>query len=63
MANNRKPAPPQYQPREERKKEPEVRLRFEPCCLCGNPITQGYYGRWGNGGTCSKTCENKMESK
>lgn len=32
-------------------------LRFEPCCECGKPIIDGYYGRYGDGGVCSKTCD------
>ncbi len=56
------PVIPNYQPRSEKKVE-EVTLTFEPCCLCGEPIKQGYYGRYGNGGTCSKTCEKEMAAK
>lgn len=56
------PVIPNYQPKSERKVE-EPTLTFEPCCLCGNPIKQGYYGRYGNGGTCSKACEKVMELK
>lgn len=32
------------------------------CCICDKPV-QGYYGRWGNGGTCSKKCEQIQEAK
>ena len=56
------PVIPNYTPRTERK-ETEVTISFEPCCLCGIPIQQGYYGRYGNGGTCSKACETKMSAK
>lgn len=44
------------------KKEQET-LRLSPCCVCGKPITDGYYGRWGNGGACSKTCDAIEEAK
>ncbi|MBP6949126.1 MAG: hypothetical protein KBC41_04025 [Candidatus Pacebacteria bacterium] len=39
----------------------EVILKFSPCVVCGNTVSKGYYGHWGNGGTCSKTCEIKKE--
>lgn len=54
------PVIPGYTPKSERAKE--VTLTFEPCCICGKAITQGHYGRWGNGGTCSKKCELIKES-
>lgn len=34
-------------------------LHEEPvgrCCVCNKPVT-GFYGRWGNSGTCSRVCE------
>jgi hypothetical protein len=43
--------------RKKEKKEEETDLTFEPCCVCQKVISMGYYGRWGNGGTCSKKCE------
>lgn len=64
MAKNRfNPVVPDYTPRAEKEKPKEITLIFEPCCLCGSPIKQGYYGRYGNGGTCSKKCEGEMELK
>lgn len=30
------------------------------CMVCGKG-TLGYYGRWGNSGTCSRVCENAAE--
>jgi len=56
MAKNRynKPAPVQYQPA--KKKVEEVVLQFSPCCVCGKEILEGFYGRWGEGGVCSKHC-------
>ena len=32
------------------------------CCICEKPVN-GYYGRWGNGGSCSKKCEAIQEAK
>lgn len=32
------------------------------CIICSKPVP-GYYGCWGNGGTCNKYCEDKQESK
>lgn len=29
------------------------------CVICNRPV-KGYYGRWGNTGTCSKVCENEQ---
>ena len=43
-------------------KEQET-LRLSPCCVCGKPITDGYFGRWGNGGACSKVCDAIQEAK
>lgn len=57
------PVIPDYTPRSEKKKEEVVSLSFNPCCHCGKAIVQGYYGRWGNAGTCSKTCEKEQEKK
>lgn len=57
----RKPAPAQYQPRAEKKESEEVVLNFKPCCVCGKIITEGYYARVGDGGTCNKSCWNKYQ--
>lgn len=32
------------------------------CCVCEKP-TPYFYGRWGNGGTCSRPCERIQEAK
>ena len=32
------------------------------CIVCDKP-TSGWYGRWGNLGTCSKKCEQIQEAK
>lgn len=32
-------------------------LKLEPCIECGKPIFDGYYGRYEEGGVCSKTCD------
>ena len=37
-------------------------LTFAPCLACGKAISDGYYGRFGDGGVCSKRC-NDTESK
>jgi len=34
----------------------------KPCINCGKPY-QLPYGRWGDGGTCSKKCEAIQEAK
>lgn len=34
-----------------------------PCLHCGNNITDGFYGRWGNGGVCSKNCNIEQTKK
>lgn len=57
----RKPAPAMYQPKAER--TAEIPLTFKPCCVCSSPITEGYWGRWGDGGVCKKTCNEIMESR
>jgi hypothetical protein len=49
---------PDYTPKEERKKVEEPTVALLPCCVCGEVITTGYYGRHGDSGTCSKKCEN-----
>lgn len=54
-------AVPDYAPR--KSKTEEVVLIFENCCVCHKPISEGYYGRWGTGGACSKTCNNVKEKE
>lgn len=34
----------------------------KPCCVCNKP-TLNFYGRWGDGGTCSRPCERIQEAK
>lgn len=60
MSNNRKPSPPQYTPREERKKVEEPTVALNPCCVCQKTITTGYYGSHALGGTCCKKCEDNF---
>lgn len=48
------PVIPDYSPK--KKVEPEVSLEFKPCVSCGKAIKEGYYGRYGGGGVCSKVC-------
>jgi hypothetical protein len=57
------PVIPDYTPRSERKKVEEVKLDLLPCCNCGKKISDGYYGRFGDGGVCSKTCNAIQEAK
>lgn len=66
MKQQRAPNPviPDYRPKSE--KVVETPLSFTPCCNpgCdkkGKPITDGYYGRWGNSGTCCGKCENEYK--
>lgn len=33
------------------------------CCVCKKPITNGFYGVWGNTGTCSRKCEEVKENQ
>ena len=44
-------------------KQEEVNLHLTPCLNCGKEITDGYYGRFGNGGVCSKDCNTTHEAK
>lgn len=46
---------PDYRTKAEREQD-EVTLVFKPCCNCGKQIKAGFYGRFGDGGVCSKTC-------
>lgn len=57
------PVIPDYTPKSEKGKKEEVSLIFKPCCNCGKKITDGYYGRYGDGGVCSKTCNIVQEQK
>lgn len=52
--------PVDYTPK---KKVEEPKLNFAPCCNCGKIITDGYYGRYGDGGVCSKTCNTEQSKK
>lgn len=38
-------------------------MKEKKCCVCNKPITTGFYGVWGNTGTCSRLCEKVQESK
>jgi len=62
MGKMRKPAPAMYAPKSQPKEE-EVKLDFKLCCNCGKTIEAGYYGRWGDGGVCSKKCNSEYETK
>lgn len=62
--NKRVPNPviPDYT-QKKRGGEQEVTLLFTSCCNCGKTIVMGYYGRHGDGGTCSKKCESEQAQK
>lgn len=47
--------PIDYSPK--KKVEEEVKLTFEPCCVCHKAIVDGYYGRTIVGGVCSRACD------
>lgn len=62
MSNNRYNKPPvkrspDYTPKAEKKKPEEIKLVFENCCVCNKQITDGYWGRYKDGGVCSKSCD------
>jgi len=40
----------------------EAKKLLYNCMICGKPI-EGFYGRWGNVGTCSRKCEVIQEGK
>jgi len=45
------------------KEEQEVSVNLSPCLNCGKAITDGYYGAFGEGGVCSKTCNTAQSLK
>ena len=59
MGKERLPNPVMYQQKEKPK---EISLIFSPCLVCEKIITDGYYGRFSDGGVCSKTC-NAIQDK
>lgn len=68
MGNNRygKTTPPRvdYTSKEVKKKAVEVNpLTFSACIVCTKQIVEGFYGRWGAGGVCCKTCNVVMEAR
>jgi hypothetical protein len=50
-----------WQEKNKPKKEEEAWVKLKPCCNCGKEITDGYYGRFQEGGVCSKAC-NAIEN-
>jgi recombinational DNA repair protein (RecF pathway) len=38
-------------------------VALSPCLVCGTEIDKGYYGRHGDGGVCSKVCEDEFAKK
>lgn len=64
MAKNRfNTTPPAVDYSPKKKEKQEVILDFSNCLHCDKVITEGYYGRFGNGGVCSKTCNTAQEAK
>lgn len=61
MSKLRNPVIPDYTPK--KKEQPEVKLDLKPCLVCKKTITDGYYGAWGDGGVCSKACNNVQSQK
>ena len=55
------PVIPDYRPKPVKEREPT--LSFSPCVQCQKQIHEGFYARWGGGGTCSKTCELTFEGE
>ena len=45
------------------KEEKEPTITLGNCCVCNKVVTQGFYGRYANGGTCSKKCEIALTLK
>lgn len=39
----------------------EMGAQLLSCLVCKGKVTFGYYGRWGERGTCSRKCELTME--
>lgn len=42
--------------------EAHVKQLLYKCCVCDKAV-EGFYGRWGSGGTCSRACERIEEAK
>ena len=42
--------------------EEAVKKLLYICMVCEKQIEDGFYGRWGSGGTCSRDCERKQEA-
>ena len=48
---------------QKKKEEQEERWIHQPiCCICKREC-EGYYGRWGNSGTCDSACEVEQAAK
>ena len=54
---------PDFTPKADRQAEKAVTLLFSNCITCGGIIHYGYYGRYGDSGTCSKKCESEQAQK
>lgn len=62
MSKNRHNTTPDYTPKQERQ-EKEVTLYFTACLVCEKDIKTGYYGRFKDGGVCSKSCNAIQETR
>lgn len=67
MRKNEKPLNPvlqsdPFKPKTVKEKKEDT-LFFKDCVVCNGHIGYGYYGRWGDSGTCSKTCEKAQQEK
>ena len=38
-------------------------VKLSPCLCCSKTIKDGYYGRFGDGGVCSKNCNATHEKE
>lgn len=61
MSKLRNPVIPDYTPK--KKEQVEIKLDLRPCLMCNKQITDGYYARYGESGTCSKKCMIEQDKK
>ena len=47
----------------EMQEEAKNSVLLEACLVCGKRPQFGYYGRWGDTGTCSRKCEATQQEK
>jgi hypothetical protein len=51
------------QPPAQKKEINELAIKKGNCLHCGKEVFGGYYGIFGDGGVCSKTCNQAQEKK